>query len=105
MLRLLLAEPEALLLDEPFNKLDTVLRADFRRFVFGHAVAAGLPVLMVTHDRADAEAANGPVLKLGTSADGAPEISAACVPPAIDAVRAAVPSGEIRSPSEKGAEG
>ncbi len=105
LLRLLLAEPEALLLDEPFNKLDTVLRADFRRFVFGHAVAAGLPVLMVTHDRADAEAAKGPVLELGTSADGAPEISAARVPRAIEAAGAADPSGEVRSPPQKGVDG
>ncbi len=74
LLRLLLAEPEALLLDEPFNKLDAALRADFRRFVLAHAAAAGLPVLMVTHDLVDAEAANGPVLELATSAVGEPTI-------------------------------
>ena len=104
LLRLLLAEPEALLLDEPFNRLDTMLRADFRRFVFEHAVAAGLPVLMVTHDWADAEAAKGPVLELGTAADGMPVIGAARVPVAIDAARAALPIGGNRAPSGKGAD-
>lgn len=70
VLRLLLAEPAALLLDEPFNKLDAALRADFRRFVFDHAAAVGLPVLMVTHDLSDAQAARGPVLELTSSPSG-----------------------------------
>jgi len=74
VLRLLLAEPAALLLDEPFNKLDAALRADFRSFVFQHAMAAGLPVLMVTHDASDAEAAGGPILELAISATGHPSI-------------------------------
>jgi putative thiamine transport system ATP-binding protein len=30
------------------------LRGDFRRFVFEHAAERGLPVLLVTHDEADA---------------------------------------------------
>jgi putative thiamine transport system ATP-binding protein len=33
LLRALLARPLALLLDEPFNRLDAELRADFRRWV------------------------------------------------------------------------
>ena len=70
LLRLLLAEPQVLLLDEPFNKLDAALRAAFRRFVFEHAAAAALPVLLVTHDRADAEAAAGAVLEVRTDATG-----------------------------------
>ena len=68
LLRLLLAEPQVLLLDEPFNRLDAPLRAEFRRFVFEHAAAAALPVLLVTHDGADAEAAGGTVLALRTDA-------------------------------------
>lgn len=62
--RVLAAEPEALLLDEPFSKLDTDLRARMRALVFGEARAKGLPVLLVTHDGEDAAAAGGPVLEL-----------------------------------------
>ena len=64
LLRTLLAQPQALLLDEPFGKLDAALRADFRRFVFDFARRAGLPTVLVTHDAADAEATDGPVIAL-----------------------------------------
>ena len=62
--RVLLSQPRALLLDEPFGRLDAALRDRFRRLVFDAATARGLPVLLVTHDRADAEAAGGPVVEL-----------------------------------------
>jgi putative thiamine transport system ATP-binding protein len=65
LMRTLLARPRALLLDEPFSKLDAQLRADFRHFVFGHARALALPTVLVTHDEADAQAAGGPVIRLG----------------------------------------
>ncbi len=64
LMRTLLARPRVLLLDEPFNKLDTRLRNDFRAFVFEHARERALPVLLVTHDEADARAAGGPVIRL-----------------------------------------
>ena len=64
LLRTLLSEPLALLLDEPFNKLDAQLRDEFRRFVFDHVATDRLPTLLVTHDRADAEAARGRVITL-----------------------------------------
>lgn len=64
-LRALLAEPCTLLLDEPFSKLDAELRDRFRRFVFDHAVAKSLPVLLVTHDPDDAAAAAGRIIRLG----------------------------------------
>ncbi len=64
LLRTLLSEPQVLLLDEPFSKLDQALREDFRRFVFSHAAARDLPVLMVTHDIADAIAAGGRILTI-----------------------------------------
>ena len=64
LLRTLLAQPQALLLDEPFGKLDAALRADFRRFVFDFARRAGLPTVLVTHDAADADATEGPVIAL-----------------------------------------
>ena len=64
LMRTLLSEPHVLLLDEPFNKLDAQLRSDFRRFVFDHAAERGLPMLLVTHDAADAQAAGGRVIGL-----------------------------------------
>ena len=64
VMRTLLARPRALLLDEPFSKLDAATRQAFRAFVLEHARARGLPVLMVTHDPADARAAGGEVLQL-----------------------------------------
>jgi putative thiamine transport system ATP-binding protein len=54
LMRTLLAGPKALLLDEPFNKLDIALRGEFRRFVFEHVARRELPMLLVTHDEADA---------------------------------------------------
>jgi len=68
LLRTLLAEPRALLLDEPFGKLDAALRAEFRSFVFRHARERRLPTLLVTHDAADAAAAGGPVVELTSPA-------------------------------------
>ncbi|MCB1808111.1 MAG: ATP-binding cassette domain-containing protein [Candidatus Competibacteraceae bacterium] len=64
LLRTLLAEPEALLLDEPFAKLDSATKTRFRDFVFEHARARQLPTLLVTHDPADAIAAGGRVIEL-----------------------------------------
>lgn len=68
--RVLVSRPRLLLLDEPFSKLDMELRAQMRQLVFERARTAGLPVILVTHDEADAEAAGGPVHRLG--ARGAP---------------------------------
>ncbi|SDI62746.1 ATP-binding cassette domain-containing protein [Lutimaribacter saemankumensis] len=65
LMRTLLAAPGALLLDEPFSSLDADRRAQIRTLVFDRARAAGLPVLLVTHDPQDAEAAGGEVLRLG----------------------------------------
>ena len=64
LMRTLLAAPRALLLDEPFSSLDADRRAQIRQLVFDRVRAAGLPVLMVTHDAQDAEAAGGPVIRL-----------------------------------------
>jgi putative thiamine transport system ATP-binding protein len=54
LLRALLAQPRALLLDEPFSKLDAALRAQMREFTFATLRARGVPALLVTHDAADA---------------------------------------------------
>jgi putative thiamine transport system ATP-binding protein len=62
--RLLLSEPHAVLLDEPFSRLDASLRRDVRALVFSTLQRAGLPTLMVTHDPEDAEAAGGRIVQL-----------------------------------------
>ena len=64
LMRMLLSEPCALLLDEPFSRLDATLRAQVREMVFDRAKARGLPVLMVTHDADDARAAGGVIIEL-----------------------------------------
>ena len=64
LMRTLLARPQTLLLDEPFSRLDAELRAQVRSLVFEESRKRRLPVLLVTHDAADAEAAGGPVVAL-----------------------------------------
>ncbi len=54
LMRALLAEPEALLLDEPFSRLDPALRGRIRAFTFETLRRRGLPALLVTHDAEDA---------------------------------------------------
>lgn len=53
LLRTLLSQPNALLLDEPFSKLDQQLRQSFREFVFQHIHEQQVPALLVTHDPED----------------------------------------------------
>lgn len=53
LLRALLAAPAALLLDEPFAKLDVALREQMRQFTFATLAARRVPALLVTHDAAD----------------------------------------------------
>jgi putative thiamine transport system ATP-binding protein len=65
LMRMLLAEPRALLLDEAFSRLDTERRGQVRSLVFEAARTRGLPVLQVTHDLSDAEAAEGRIHSLG----------------------------------------
>ena len=65
LLRVLLADPRALLLDEPFGSLDEENRSRVRDLVFGQARERELPTLLVTHDRSDIAAAGGPVIELG----------------------------------------
>ena len=63
--RTLLSRPEALLLDEPFSRLDSDRRQAIRALVFALVRERGVPAMLVTHDRADADAAGGPVIKIG----------------------------------------
>ncbi|AJQ93905.1 ATP-binding cassette domain-containing protein [Gynuella sunshinyii] len=53
LLRTLLSQPKAILLDEPFNKLDQQLRSQFRQFVFDLIRERQIPALLVTHDSQD----------------------------------------------------
>ena len=53
LLRALLAQPKALLLDEPFSRLDVALRDNFRHWVFSEIRAMAIPVVQVTHDLQD----------------------------------------------------
>lgn len=58
LMRALLAEPEAVLLDEPFSRLDVALRAEIRSFVLAHIRARGIPAVLVSHDPGDADVAD-----------------------------------------------
>jgi len=63
-LQTLLAEPKAVLLDEPFSRLDKDRRQQFRAFVFERISALNIPALLVTHDEEDIPE-NGRVIRLG----------------------------------------
>jgi len=63
LMRSLLAEPQCMLLDEPFNKLDMQLRSQIRSSTFELLAARGTPTVLVTHDLGDAPQ-GGRVLKI-----------------------------------------
>ena len=52
--RALARRPDILLLDEPLSAVDTTLRPELRAFIKGLQKEWDLPVIMVTHDRAEA---------------------------------------------------
>ena len=68
LVRTLLSNPCALLLDEPFSRLDSTLREQIRRFTWDAAVS--LPVLLVTHDASDIPA-DAKILEIGSAATSA----------------------------------
>ncbi|MCD4740944.1 MAG: ATP-binding cassette domain-containing protein [Desulfobacteraceae bacterium] len=53
LLRSLVAEPKALLLDEPFSKLDQELKDKMRTFVFDQIKRMNIPAILVTHNPED----------------------------------------------------
>jgi molybdate transport system ATP-binding protein len=62
--RALAHRPNALLLDEPLAALDATVRHDTRRLLSEQLRILGVPTIVVTHDRADAEAFGGELLVL-----------------------------------------
>ena len=74
--RTLLADPEALLLDEPFSRLDQALRGATRDLVFARIRERQIPAILVTHDPADAEAAGGHVVVIGDAGQSRVDSSA-----------------------------
>jgi putative thiamine transport system ATP-binding protein len=64
LMRMLLSEPSALLLDEPFSRLDAGRRAQIRTLVFDTVRSRDLPCILVTHDAEDAAAAGGEVVEV-----------------------------------------
>ncbi len=52
--RAVAAEPDVLLLDEPFSALDVATRSSLQEWLVGHRSALGSSVVIVTHDLAEA---------------------------------------------------
>lgn len=67
LIRSLLAEPKALLLDEPFAALDSQLRGQIREWTFAQIKRRQIPALLVTHDPADH--GNGELVEIGKQHD------------------------------------
>lgn len=67
LLRTLAAKPKALLLDEPFSRLDAKRRVSVRSWVFEYALLHQIPVLLVTHDEQDAIEAGSRIIDLESS--------------------------------------
>ena len=61
----LLAQPRALLLDEPFSSLDGGRREEMVKLVREEAVKRKLPVLLVSHDPRDEALPDKPPYRLG----------------------------------------
>ncbi|HEX7110045.1 MAG TPA: ATP-binding cassette domain-containing protein [Aestuariivirga sp.] len=68
LFRALMAKPQAMLLDEPFSKLDAELRHSIRNYVFAHLRERNIPTLLVTHDREDAPV-GGRVFRISNKGD------------------------------------
>jgi putative thiamine transport system ATP-binding protein len=63
LMRALLSKPRAILLDEPFSKLDRELRVNIRASTFSQIAERQIPALLVTHDPEDGPP-GGRILKL-----------------------------------------
>lgn len=63
--RALLSAPELLLLDEPLSSLDRARRDEIERVLLHLRDAAGLPIVLVTHDAAEAERLGTRIVRVG----------------------------------------
>ena len=66
LLRLIASEPKAILLDEPFSNLDEDVKMTTRQFVLEQLKETSVPVVMVTHDKADASSVTGKLISLSS---------------------------------------
>lgn len=73
LLRTLLAKPSAILLDEPFARLDRALKAKIRAFVFSRIKTMNIPSLLVTHDPGDCPE-QGRIIELAMPQAGGPDV-------------------------------
>ena len=64
LLRTLLAEPQALLLDEPFSSLDGDMREQMVHLIQSESQRLNLPVLLVSHDPRDHQLGQKPPVML-----------------------------------------
>ena len=67
LMRTLLSEPDALLMDEAFSSLDPERRQRFGSFVRDQVKARGIPALLVSHDPGDASLADGEPVRLSAA--------------------------------------
>ncbi|WP_334048010.1 ATP-binding cassette domain-containing protein [Alteromonas gracilis] len=64
LIRTLASQPDVVLLDEPFSKLDVALRGQIRSWTFSQLKARKIPAVLVTHDKDDALDAGGDIIEL-----------------------------------------
>lgn len=67
LIRTLLAEPQALLLDEPFSSLDGAMREQMLALIQSESQRLSLPVLLVSHDPRDYHLGDAPPVFLKSS--------------------------------------
>jgi putative thiamine transport system ATP-binding protein len=67
LMRALLANPKALLMDEVFSSLDPKLRFQFGSFVAAQIKKKKIPALLVSHNKADRQFTAGPTVQFSNT--------------------------------------